>query len=242
MPHGQRDWSNIGAEEVVHGLADMAELAARLWSPVTFNREGSVYFLESFEYGIGGWATTLVGTGAEIITSALWSRNSGYSCKLVAGSTASRYALLSRTLPYPIVSKYGFEFSFKIDSNVYRLDFAAWFYDGTTLSIFNVRYDHTNSLLQIQTTGAAWQTIATGIALSDSTTPFHTIKVVINLSSGYYVRVILNDTEYNLSAYIAYQAASATGARMNVRFTDWGVAASNAVVYVDDFIITSGEP
>ena len=120
MPHGQRDWSNIGAEELVFAMDDMAELAARLGSPITFNREGNVLFVSTFEHGVAGFGTTPGGDDAEIVTSALWSRTSGYCCKLVAGKTTPYYALIYKTFPYPTLGSYGLELSFLLDTDLGR--------------------------------------------------------------------------------------------------------------------------
>jgi hypothetical protein len=242
MPHGQRDWSNVGAEEFVHGLSDLAELAARLGSPVLFNREGQVLFLESFEYGIQAWTTATSGASADIFTSAGWNRTSGYSCKLVAGSDADKYAQISRFFPYPYVSKYGIEFAFVFDGDLDTLDLEIYLYDGSTLYHFGVRYDHGSSTLDLYTTGNDWSTQITGVSLLVTGSPYHILKVVFDMSTGLYTRLIVNDTETNIETVPAYSVADATGAQMKVVITNRSAGGSDRTVYVDDVIVTTGEP
>ena len=242
MPHGQRDWSNIGAEELVFAMDDMAELAARLGSPITFNREGNVLFVSTFEHGVAGFGTTPGGDDAEIVTSALWSRTSGYCCKLVAGKTTPYYALIYKTFPYPTLGSYGLELSFLLDTDLDRLDVELWIYDGAYQTIYLVRYDPDTDVVQIRTSSTSYPTVVTGVALSASVTIFHTLKFVVDAVERTYKRLILNNVEYDLSAYPGYAITNPVQAKMQVRVTNIGASGKNAVVYVDDLILTQNEP
>ena len=241
MAHGQRDWSNIGADKLVFAMNDMAELAARLGSPVTFNREGNVLFVSAFEHGLAGFGLTPAGTDAEIITSAMWSRSGGYSCKLVAGKATLFYAQLYKTFPYPTMGKFGFELSFLLDTDVTQLDVELWIYDGTYQTIYVVRYDPAADVVKVRTSAASYPTVVSDVALSASVTIFHTLKLVVNSVTRQYERLLLNNSEYDLTAYSGYSIDNPVQAKMQIRVTDTGVVNKNAVVYLDDLILTQNE-
>lgn len=242
MPHGQRDWSNIGATEVVHGTADMAELAARLGSPDVFNREGNVLYMETFEQGSATWGKTLGGTNAAIVTSPTEYRTGGYSLQLNSGTGSLHYALAAQVFPYPELSKFGVELSCSFDTNVTLLDPEFWVYDGDTLYVYGLRYDPVNKLVQKRTGTTTWKTIIEDVALNPSTGHWNLFKFVCDLSTGYFSRLIINEIEYDISDEQSYSAPVKDYARLNFRFTVRGSSGTAGIAYLDDVIITRAEP
>lgn len=242
MPHGQRDWSNIGADETVHGIADMGELAARLGSPVTFNREGNVLFLESFECGLGAWLTWTLGAGSSVEISATWSRIGAYCALLTNGAVTPNAARLRTSTHYPVLGSIGSEFTLAFDDNIQYLYIYLDHYDGDVQHRFNLRYDHPNQVLAIYTT-TGYVTIADPIVLATwGEYRFHDVKLVVDLATDSYVRLIINETEYNLAAYSAGTFASALGPYVDFWLSVTGNAGSVSHVYIDDVIITQNEP
>lgn len=61
MPRGMPDWGEYSPQEVVSKLLDNAELAARLGSPVLFDRRGTVIFMDDFNCGVNHWDTVTKG-------------------------------------------------------------------------------------------------------------------------------------------------------------------------------------
>lgn len=242
VPHGQRDWSNIGATDVVHGVTDVAELAARLGSPDVFNREGNVLIMETFEHGAAPWLLTLGGTNSSIISSAVAYRTGGYSLKLDSGTGVLHYALASYTFPYPALGKLGAEISFSRDSNVTLLDPELWVYSGSQLFLFGLRYDADNDLIQKRTGNSSWSTILEDVVLYANVRNWNYLKFVCDLNTGYFSRLIINETEYDISDELSWVTTNAGTARMNFRFTVRGSSDTAGIAYLDDLIITRGEP
>lgn len=242
MAHGQRDWSNIGAETTVHGMADMAELAARLGSPVTFNREGNVLYMDTFEWGIRPWAQTTAGTGAEIRTSNVWHKFGAYSCALVCGSDGGQIAKIDRWFPYPVLTKTGLEFSFTRDAYFDNLRVILMLFDGSRRYQFYLIYDLDDATIQIRTS-AGWKTVVSNLTLAAfGTSLFHVFKLVCDFDTKKYVRLIVNETETNLSAYTAFSGTNTTTPSMQAWIEARGDSGNNSVVYVDDVVITQNEP
>jgi hypothetical protein len=221
---------------------DLGELAARLGSVVTHNREGNVVFLETFESGIAPWNVTLSGTGAEVIISNGNYRSSGYSCKMTAGSDASRVAQIARRFPYPAISLYGLEASALIDSNLQYLIITLELRDGATAYQFQVTYDPGNQELLVTIPGGSSVAVATGANLDTGYGLFHTFKFAVDLANDAYMRLIVNEAEYDISAYSSYSFSQATNPHLWVTITAYGNTGTNTVVYVDDVIVTRNEP
>lgn len=242
MAHGQRDWSNIGAEEVVHGLADVGELAARLGSPVTHNREGNVVHIETFEYGVDTWHPTLYGTGAEIIVSAQKARTSGYSCKMIAGSDGTGAAKIFRSFPLPVLGNYGLELSWLPEQYSKWLLWGLDYHDGGYNHQYRALYRVDENDVQVKDENGNYQTVITGLDLSYTYADFHVIKMVVDLVNDEFLRLIINDVEYDLSDHPAYVFAEAAGPDLVAEIVLYGDAGHNGFSYIDDVILTQNEP
>lgn len=242
MAHGQKDWSNIGATEVVHGLADVGELAARLGSPDVFNREGNVLTLETFEHGATRWYLLPAGTNAAVHVSAAEYRTGGYSLKLDSGTGILHYAYASISFPYPALGKFGTELSFSFDDNVTYIEPELWVYDGGTLYRFGLRYNVAGNVLQRNTGTESWETILEDFTLYSSVRLWNYMKFVVDLNTGYFSRVIVNEVEYDISDEPAYTVGLDDPAHMHFRITVRGSSGTAGIAYLDDLIITRGEP
>ncbi len=242
MPHGQRDWGNIGASEIVHSMDDMAELAARLGSPCTFNREGNVLFLESFESGLEAWLTWALGTGSSVECSAAWARTGGYCALLTNGAVSPNATRIRTSVHYPVLGAIGTEFTLAFDNNVWYIYVYLDHFDGTAQHRFNFRYDHSGKTLAIYT-DAGYVTIDASISLAVwGEYRYHDTKLVVDLATDKYVRLIFNNTEYELSAYSAGTFASALGPYIDFWLTVNGNETLTSHVYVDNVILTQNEP
>lgn len=242
MPHGQRAWSNIGADQVVHGLADSAELAARLGSADTHNREGNVVFIEGFEHGMQPWNPAASGTGGEVRVSNLAYRSSGYSCRLHDGSEYAYGAQISRPFPIPVLGRYGFEFSFHPDDNLQYLIATLAYRDGTIEHQFQVTYDAVEETLLQTIPGGSSVAFAAGVDLYTGEGIFHTLKLVADLAGDAWVRVILDENEFELTDYGPYTFAWSGSPHINLIITTYGQSGLSSTIYVDDIIVTQNEP
>jgi len=242
VAHGMRDWSNMGAEENVYGMVDMAELAARLGSPDLFNREGNVLFIDTFEYGLKPWNLVGSGTNADAIASHEWSRYGGYSMKLITGYELGGGMLAQRLFPYPVLSRYGVEYAFSIQPGVTQIDTILNHHDGTTRHSYSFRIQLDANRLIIWKTGGVPVIFKTSLALSTSSYANHMLKMVVDVINNKYLRIILNDTEYDLSEYGSSDSPSGATPVMDVSITAYSGEDSNAAFYMDDFIVTFNEP
>lgn len=241
MPHGQRDWSNIGAEKTVHGLMDVGELAARLGSPVTFNREGYVLLMDTFEYGHSRWSLNGIDPyEAEI--SAEWSRYGAYSLKFSVAADAGKYALMDSTFPYPVAGKYGVEFSTRVDTHISLIHVDLRFYDGVVRQKYLFYLHPINEQLYIWDRDEAYTVIVDPLPISAEGQLWHTIKVVVDMESQYFQRIIVDNAEYDLSDYRPTLFSTTVAPYASIRLQFYGHGSGAGTAYVDDVILTQNEP
>ncbi|GAJ14669.1 unnamed protein product [marine sediment metagenome] len=162
--------------------------------------------------------------------------------KLVAGSDGLQEAALRADLAYPTLSGLGLEFTFSLEADTDRISGALWWDDGTTLWQAQVEYDLPNTQLEVYARFAGMTPFAPGVVLTQLDQPANTLKFVVDALTGRYVRCILNDVLYDLSAYEAWRVGSLARATMNAYVYHYGVAPKNPVAYIDNVIVTQNEP
>lgn len=241
MAHGTPDWWGSAPRDTTYALQDMAELAARLGSIVTWDRRGDVIFTHSFETGISPMVVGVFGTGCDYWLTSEGVTHGGLSLWLKAGSDAQRLAQASVFLPPPVLGKCGVEVWFGVHArNQYiMLNFA--YYTGAAKLLTAVRYDHVNSTVEYWDSAGAWQQLAAGVSLYEFSYPVHVFKLVVDFLNADYVRVILDQHTYPMTASIQ-SVVDTTKPRISPYFSSYSTEGYNAEVPLDSVIVTQNEP
>ena len=235
--------------EKINGLpnivtpADIKELAARLGSPVPYDRKGEVILLEPFESAINShWAKTVTGTGA-ITVSVDTARNGDSSCKLVTGGLITDHTSIARGIPITTKGKFGLEASFSFPAaGSYTVGLFLYYYNGTTARIFQVLYDSTAGSISLSTTGGAFLLALSGFSPILGNT-FHTFKVVGDLNANLYSRLLVDGSEVDLSSVSLYNLGTPFfGPHLRLGVNVDNQAGASVTVYVDNIIVTQNEP
>ena len=242
MAHGQPDFGAYAPKKTVGSMADNAELAARLGSIVTYDRKGDVVFLDGFESGLSPYLIAGAGTGWSVTQSNEHSRNGGFSAKLVCGSNGVREARLHKHLPYPTLGNLGFEASFTLHADVEYVLFYLAIYDGTNLIEGQIQFDQDNSRLRYRNEFGPFTTIEDGLRLYEHNDMFNTLKFMVDFVNSNYVRVMLNERTWSLAGIPVNTSLSGFAPHIACNVYCRGVAAKNATIFVDDFIVTQNEP
>jgi len=241
MARGLPDDSNIVKYAPVYGLHDMAELAARLGSPVNFIRSGDVIMLETFESGFGSWGTVIYSPDGFIRLSSFPTRSGGVSLDLNSGTGVDPDVKLYRGTPLPVSSVIGFGFAFQFDADLVYILMGFTTTQSELHWHYRVKYDHARGKLYCQDNGGDYWEIG-AVALRVDERPFHLWKLVVNLLTHDYIRLYLDDASYDLSGYSA-QFTPAVGEdeylESVVQMGGDGVGATNC--WIDDAVITQNE-
>lgn len=242
MAHGLPDYGRTSGVTTTYPLTDLGELAARLGSIVTYDRRGEVVWFDDFEDNIAKWGAANVGTGASAELSTEAARSGGKSCKLVTPSDTLTYNEILHGIGVLADSKVSLEVSFADQDDDTILDIIMQDRDGVTNKQGVLRYRSSTGALQIfDGSTMAYITLAT-LSLPSELYIWHTAKLVIDMSTNKYVRALLNNRSFDLSAYSLYSTGDASAARIEPAIRLTRSVSSNLHIYLDDVIVTQNEP
>ena len=242
MTHGHPDYGIGAPVGTIYPILDVGELAARLGSPVTFDRRGNVMWYDDFEHGPNKWATSLMGAGGSVAITNEKARTGAVSCKLITGNATDDYAHIIHREPYPVLSKLGLEFSLLTAEEKAVLYFILDIYTGTYRHSAGIKLElETHTWYYRKSTGA-WVALPTTAKLTQSSYTFHTVKLVIDTLTRYYMRFIGDNVSYDMSALNYRYVADNTDPLIKVQISFYPTEDASKTIYYDDVIITQNEP
>jgi len=242
MAHGTPDWAEERSKSTVYGGIDLAEHANRLGAPFTFDGRGDVLWLDTFKSGVTKWVMTSTGTGSSDGWSAESSEYDGFSAKLVVGTEGWGRGAMLRSFPLPVLSKLGKEFAVNLDADITQLTFDIIVYDGVRITSYPIRYTAATGLFEYQTVGGGFLELSPLKILHTYRHLFHVLKLVIDPTKKEFVRLIVDDTAYNMAGLAAYLGALETLKYARVDIGVVGTVAENAVAFIDRATLTHNEP
>jgi len=219
-----------------------AELAARLGSPVSYERSGQVQVMESFENGRQLWRELLSGVGAATELDPTTAKTGGYSLKLTGGSTLGRYAYAYMEKGLLPVGRMGLALSFAIPDWFESLTVILYQYTGTAYYFAGVRFNHAGGQIQMLNAAGGWTNMVAFTIFPRDKEFWNTMKVVADLTENTYGKLRWNASEYDWSAYPLRANVSAEAPRVRIEVYVTSDVGDNDVVYLDDIILTGSEP
>lgn len=242
VKHGAPDWYKYRRESTTFPIGDLAELAARLNSIVTFDRRGDVFWMEDFSAGLQRWTTGGAGTGLSVSISPASYRSAGYSAKLIPGSDGARNAQIYTRFPYPHLAKTGLEVAFTIGDQHEYFYLRTTIYTGALYMLAEIKYDVTTGILSYRDSTFTYVALNPPLVLYASTALFHHLKLVVDALNYEYVRVTLDNEAHDMANIATYTHASTQNPHILVNIYYKAVAGNNPTAYVDDIIVTQDEP
>ena len=223
-------------------MRDSGELAARLNSPVVFDRRGEVIYVDDMSHGIGRYAILTSGAGAGARVVAASSLNSGYAIRLTGGSNLDEYANILKYLGVADVNKWGLEVAVSFIDAFASFRASLYYYTGATAYHMGVIIDDAADEILIDTEGAGYTKIADLPASVLAGGLFHNIKIVGNMETGYFERLIFNYVEYDLTAYQieTYNVPTIQSQMVQLQLTS--NTGDNDECDIGRIIVTSSEP
>jgi len=219
----------------------IGELAARLGSPMNWDKRGQAVKIETFADGFGGALTSPSGTGALVILQPTVNQMGGYSCQLTTGTTVNKSAGVTIYSDYSPSGRIGLEVVFSMVDQPDNITFTGTIYTGVYNYTMGARLNKTTGQLQVYNSADAWVNVVT-YSIPAVPQVFFSVKIVLDLTTQKWVRLMAKGAEYDLSAITAKRSASA--AHPFIAFSVQGKedAAVSHTIYVDRMIITTNEP
>lgn len=241
--HGSRDWAAQAPTATIFQLPDMGELAVRLGSIDRFDRRGNVVFMDDFESGLSTrWSSVFSAPGDAPAIYTSTARSGLCSCRIQSPGTGVNPAYILHQEPLPVLSRLGLEMSFSFSKALGALTSSMAMYDGVNVHRASARYLPETEEVQVITTGYVWITIASGIVLDQAIHEFHTMKVVADYKTGKYIRLILNNQEWDATTTPITIAPTVLFPRLDLMLLVENPGPIELVEYADDVILTQNEP
>ena len=219
----------------------IGELAARLGSPMFWDRRGQIVKMQTFADGYGYCTTSHGGTGSAVAFDTDIFQFGKQSVKLTAGTDGAFAADVTLWSDYSPASIVGFEFTFSLDTEVSWVYAEGRVWDGVNENQIYLRWHAVNGKLQIKNDTAAWPDVC-DFQLPAVPQLFVTVKVVANLSTQQWVRLLYRGQEYDISAIKFWRAASDVHPYLTYKVQALGTVTTNRSIYVDRMIVTTNEP
>ena len=242
MAHGTPDYGVTGGAVTVFQVNDLGELAARLGSPITYDRSGDVVWWDDFECGLAKWNTTFVNGAGSAAISAERARNGRSALKVVTAAAITARVDMSKPLPFPSPSLLGVEASAMFTTKTRAVRWGFSIFDGSGFTAFGVKWDSDSDTLLYLNAGGGYTTFATGVSVVNNDRLFHTGKIVGDFVNQRYERFILNNERFDMSALIPQTAVSGQDPHWNPVIGVEATAGNAVTQYWDDVIVTQNEP
>ncbi len=220
----------------------MSELAVRLGSVVSFDRTGTVIFIERFENGISGWEHNSSPAEAFAVPTARYYSITPYCLKFKTTTQQSSISGIYKGIPIPYVSRMGFEFHIKQLSNINHFLVSFIIYDGTYEYAVIIDFDQVGNEINLYSGIPSWETIRSYNLNQGSASPFHVIKIVVDLEAETYYRLVIDEQDYDISHISVKKTKDDTEAYLYAEFFLYSFTTVSRTLYLDNFIVTIDEP
>lgn len=236
------DWSKYLPGSERHSLEDLSELAARLWTPVVYDRRGEVIWMDQFDHGLSNYRTMLGGGSDSVTLIADYPHYGGYAAKLLTTGQALRLAGLRLYAIPPVENKWGIEVgvNFRTIYDSFTLDFQ--YYSGTYYHEAYILLDYANDNIQVKDDGSFVEVATLGKTVSFYGM-IHHLKLVVDFENDVYVRALFNSREFDLSEYVVKTTSNtAVGPLNQCRPIFIGRASNTDYCHISHMILTANEP
>jgi len=217
-----------------------ADLAGRLGSPVVWDWRGNVLYATDFRTGYGPVVATTVGTGGAVAITPERGDYGGYAAKMTAGSDSTQLARVQLLVGINPGTRSGLAVRFSFYSSTGYVELGLRWWADPTPRAGSARIDVANELIQVLDSTSTWQTLGS-IPVSVGLYCYNWFKLVINQNTGYYERVLYNDTEYDAGDYLCPTTALAGDGAISALLTNYARSGLNDIIYLDQIILTVNE-
>ncbi len=225
-------------EEESYGID---ELAARMASPVTFDRRGEVIWIENFENSTNKLVTVTTAPHASTFAISTTTARNGASSGLLSIAVGETLTV-RKTLGLTHLSKVGLEISFTLSDSINNITASIYVNDGSYLHWASIRYLESDSKLYYYNSAGGFTELYETLDLAIATQTFHTLKFVVDLTTHKYVRMMLDNIAVDMSTLAYYYAASVSSPSAAFQLAVENNAIGTQYIYLDDMIVTQNEP
>jgi len=243
MVRGQPDYGITAKTPVASGISDPGEAAARLGSINVYDRRGWTVWMDDFEAPALKWRPFNIAPGTAPVLSTVNAWMGVQSVSFTAPSGVLSESYIERKFPLLRLGRAGVEIwvcgTTEMPGYIYLKFLIS---DGVNQTRGTWKLDTVNNIIYIYS-GGVDVPIATNVFGKDDTYNFLPIKLVVDMDTDHYTRLLVGPDEYDLSSYPLEPVAL-----FPLRFiqVDIGAKSNNSLTdihaYTDNFILTQNEP
>lgn len=240
MPRGLPDYYNPDTL-VSQRLANVEDIVTILQGVANLDNRGRILSFEHFAEGVAGWNTIITGNGvaavactaeALIAPACLW-LNAGTDSG--GGTSAAQKRVNVRE-----IKKAGFEFSFHYRTISAQLDAGFGYNKAATWLHGTVRIDRDAKAVQIKD-DAAFKTVVT-LPTAPLAGEWLTIKLVIDFENEAYDRLLVGQTQFDISEYALADSAATDDGFLRAQLYTNPFDDNNNYAYIGHAALTIDEP
>lgn len=242
MPKDYPDFGMLETKVAYPVMGDLGELAARLGSIDLYDRRGLVVDFDNFESPLLRWRTLTASAESYVRLNSDNAKSGSQSVKLHSYDDLLEFAQLYNYLPVLGSYRIGGEISFSDLSTTPNLYFLMQGLDDTTGWYAGIKINAgEEKLYLLDSTNTYIELIDIGELMADPFV-FYTVKLVVDISTAKYARLLLAADEYDLSSYDLYTTVTAGTPQIGHFLKLESVGGVGGDVWLDDFIFTQDEP
>ena len=234
-----KDPIDVWGKEQTIGLSELAVRTHAAAMP--FDRRGDVIAWDDFESSTKRYSENIYGTGT-IARSTDTAKTGTFSLKHVTGATTDNYCFMAYMQSDFHLGKLGSQISFASDSDNYVIWWDGSYYDGTYKHTAGIKWTESTEKLSYLGDDAVWHDLPGTYEYYASITNWATLKVVCDISTNYYVRVLFGNDEIDLSDYAMRTQANANKRVFVSTFETITKEDVAKTAYLDNYILTENEP
>ena len=236
------DYSNVRVGQPLHRLDDQAELAARLGSPVTYDRTGSVIWYTDFEHGLQGSEFGVDHPDSKGQLTSNRAYRGSFSCMLNPREVAGSYVNWGRVIHFLQKGPIAVEMSVSTDADPDAIRLTMYYFDGNRVLTGLVHYQTDGGYWKIITKDIPWVTVLEGVELQQGPAAWHPVKLVIDTEKKAYVRLLVANVVVDLTEHKLTDNPSEALGQLEFRVNVYGSETRHAAGYIDSVIVTQNEP
>jgi len=242
MPRGQPDYGLYTDTPVASGISDPGEAAARLGSINVYDRRGWTVWFDDFESPSLKWVGARTAPGAFPVLSTGQAFSGIQSVHLNAPAGVASASSIARRFPLIRRGKVGFEIWVQGTTvTPGYLELRADIHDGVTPYWAAWRYYSAGRDLYIVTPDGE-ELIDNLAYMISSRFYFLPVKLVVDMDTDLYTRLVVGEREHDISAYGQNVMAPGTNKFIEVTISIAPNAVFDQKMYLDNFILTQNEP
>jgi hypothetical protein len=116
------------------------------------------------------------------------------------------------------------------------------FYDGVYYTEYKARYVHTTGVISVKHLDGVYYAVGTASKVKDNGYTYGQLKMVVDLLTGAYVKVMINKHIFDASAYSCTGGASGATTGLVVQVDFMAVGNPQTALRIGNMIITQNEP